>query len=153
MFSQWILWITQERLLCRGSTNDSLWNTSEGSLFNKVESLTVWMHLTVLESTAIVCVNFVKFLGKLFCRAPPSNHFSHDVVVFLFTDQRNFQPKINLFGEAMVIWRRNSQVLSTLCSYGNNQVETSLSSCSHTCTDLGIGSGRKRRSEKFVKVG
>ena len=28
----------------------------------------------------------------------------------------------------------------------------SLSSCGHTCTDLGIGSGRKR-NEKFIKVG
>ena len=39
-----------------------------------------------------------------------------------------------------------------LCSYGN-QVETSLSSCGHTCTDLGIGSERKGRTEKLVKVG
>ena len=39
-----------------------------------------------------------------------------------------------------------------LCSYGN-QVETSLSSCGHICTDIGIGSGRKGRTEKVVKVG
>ena len=31
----------------------------------------------------------------------------------------------------------NSQARSILCSYGN-QVETSLSSCDHTCTHLGI---------------
>ena len=31
----------------------------------------------------------------------------------------------------------NSQARSILCSYGN-QVETSLSSCGHTCTHLGI---------------
>ena len=31
----------------------------------------------------------------------------------------------------------NSQALSILCSYGNH-VETSLSSCGHTCTHLGI---------------
>ena len=39
-----------------------------------------------------------------------------------------------------------------LCSYGN-QVETLLSSCGRICTDLGLGSGRKGRTEKFVKVG
>ena len=38
-----------------------------------------------------------------------------------------------------------------LCSDGN-QVESSLSSCGHTCTDFGIGSRRKERTEKFVKV-
>ena len=47
-------------------------------------------------------VNFEKFFGKLFCRTPPSNHFSHDVVFFLFGDQWGLQPKINLFGAAMV---------------------------------------------------
>ena len=31
----------------------------------------------------------------------------------------------------------NSQAHSMLCSNGN-QVETSFSSCGHTCTDLGI---------------
>ena len=54
-----------------------------GSLFNKVASLTYWTHLTVLERDSST-VNFVKFLGKLFCRTPPSNHFSHDVVIFSF---------------------------------------------------------------------
>ena len=29
-------------------------------------------------------VNFVKFLGKLFGKIPPSNHFSHNVVFFSF---------------------------------------------------------------------
>ena len=33
--------------------------------------------------------------------------------------------------------RRNSQALSILCSYGD-EVETSLSSCGHTCTHLSI---------------
>ena len=47
-------------------------------------------------------VNFEKFLEKLFCRTPPSNHFSHDVVFFLFADQGGLQPKIRSFGEAMV---------------------------------------------------
>ena len=47
-------------------------------------------------------VNFENFLGKLFCRTLPSNHFSHDVVFFLFADQWGSQPKVNLFGGAMV---------------------------------------------------
>ena len=36
----WILWIIQEHLLCWASTNNWFWNTSEGSFFNKVASLT-----------------------------------------------------------------------------------------------------------------
>ena len=32
-------------------------------------------------------------------------------------------------------------------------METSLSSCGKRCTDLGIGSERKGRTEKLVKVG
>ena len=47
--------------------------------------------------------------------------------------------------------RRYSQVRSIMCSYGI-QVETSLSSYGQICTDLGIGSGRKGRTEKLVKV-
>ena len=39
-----------------------------------------------------------------------------------------------------------------MCSYGI-QVETSLSNYGQICTDLGNGSGRKGRTEKFVKVG
>ena len=30
-------------------------------------------------------------------------------------------------------------------------METSLSGCSHTCTDLGIGSEGKERNEKLLK--
>ena len=71
---------------------------------------------------------------------------------FAFADQWGLQPKIDLFGGAMVIIRKNEQARSVLCSYGN-QVETSLSSCCYTCNDLGIGSGRKVRTEKFIKVG
>ena len=39
-----------------------------------------------------------------------------------------------------------------MCSY-ENQGETSLSSCGHTCTSLGIGSERTRRIKKLVEVG
>ena len=44
---------------------------------------------------------------------------------FIFADHWGLQPKISLFCEAMKI------------SYGN-QMETSLWSCGHTYTDLGI---------------
>ena len=37
-----------------------------------------------------------------------------------------------------------------LRSYGD-QVESPLLSCGRTCTDLGIGSERKGRPEKFAK--
>ena len=81
-------------------------------------------------------VNFEKFLEMLFCRALPSNHFSH-VISLLFADQWDSQPKINSFGVAMINQGKEySQACSILCSYGN-QVGTSLSSCRHTCTHLG----------------
>ena len=59
-------------------------------------------------------VNFVKFSRKCSCRTPPSNHFSHDVFFFLFAYQPDLQPKINLFGGAIVNWRMNSQFRSIL---------------------------------------
>ena len=39
-----------------------------------------------------------------------------------------------------------------MCSYGN-KVETSLSSCGHIYTDLGIGSKGKGRTQKLIQVG
>ena len=45
----WILWIIQEHLLSRGSSNGLPWNTSEGVFFNEAASLTAWRLLTVLE--------------------------------------------------------------------------------------------------------
>ena len=112
-------------------------NPVRGSFFKKVASLTAWKLLAVLErdSHRYFSVNFDKFLGKLFCRTP-SNHFSH-VVFFLFADQWGLQPKINSFHGAMVNQMKEFTGLSILCSYGN-QVKTSLSSCCHTCTHLGI---------------
>ena len=68
--------------------------------FNEVEG---WKSETVRSSHWRCSVKKgVKFLGKLFCRTPPSNHFSHDLVFFLFADRRGLQPKISLFGGAMV---------------------------------------------------
>ena len=83
----WILCIIQEHLFCRGSFNGWFWNTSAGSLFNKVASLVTWKHLTVLLQGLLhryFSVNFEKFLWKRFCRKLPSNHISHDVVWFSF---------------------------------------------------------------------
>ena len=121
-----------------------------GSLFNKVASLTTYTLLSVFERGSSTGVNFVKFLGKLLCRTPPSNHFLH-VFSFLQMSEVCSLKQICLV-ERWWIRRRNSQALSILCGFGN-QVETSLSSCDHTCTDLkvSIGSERKGRTEKLVK--
>ena len=105
-----------------------------GSFFKKVVSLTAWKLLTVLErhSHRYFSVNFEKFLGKLFHRTPPSSHFSHDAVFFLFADQWGLQPKIDLFGvgqlwegihkpvQSSVVmeirWRLHCQVVATYVS-------------------------------------
>ena len=54
--------------------------------------------------------------------------------------------------EQWEISRRNSQASSMLCSY-ENQVETSLSICGHTCTHSGIGGRRKEKTERLWKWG
>ena len=136
-----------------------------GSLFNKVASRTTWSYLTVLKrgsSTGVqvtlaeaqyFSVNFAKFLGKLFCRKLPNNHVSHDVFFFSFLQISEVRSLKSVhFLDKWQIRRRNSLASSMLCSY-ENQVETSLPSCSHTCTQLDIGSGRKRRTERFGRVG
>ena len=86
----WILGNSQEHLFCRGPMNGWFWNTSAGSLFNKVASLTAWRYLTVLTFDRYLSLNFVKFLGKLFCRKIPSNHVSHDVIFFPFSRSVRF---------------------------------------------------------------
>ena len=83
-------------------------------------------------------VNFEKFLGKFFSRTPPSDHFSHDVFFFFFFQISAVCSLKSIYlVEQWQIRTRNSQACSILCSYGN-QVETSLSSCGHTYTHLGI---------------
>ena len=77
----------------------------------------------------------MKLLGKLFCRTHPNNHFSHDVV-FLFSFLQISEVcnlKSIYLVEQWKIRRRNSQAHSILCSH-RNQVETSLTSCGHICT-------------------
>ena len=51
-----------------------------------------------------------------------------------------------------IILKNICEAPSIWCSYGN-QVETSLWSCGHTCTNLGIASERKGRTEKLLKGG
>ena len=66
----------------RRSTNGLLSNPSERS-FNKIASLAAWKLLTVLEKdcrTGISLWILRNFWESFFCRTPPSNHFSHDVV-------------------------------------------------------------------------
>ena len=53
--------------------------------------------------------------------------------------------------KSIYLVRRNSQARRIRCSHGN-QAKTLLSSCGHTYTNLGIGSERKLRTEKLVKV-
>ena len=44
----------------------------------------------------------MKFLGKLFWKTPPSNHFSYMMLLlFLFTDHGGLQHEVNSFGEAI----------------------------------------------------
>ena len=81
-------------------------------------------------------MNYEKFLGELFCRTPPSNHFSHDVFSFLQISAVCSLKSFHLVGQWQ-IKRRNSQARSILRSYGN-QVQISLSSCGYTCSNLGI---------------
>ena len=126
-----------------------------GSIFNKVGSQMGWRHLAGLErdsSTGISLWISWNFLERFFCRTPPSNHISHDVYFFFLQISEVCSLKSIYLVEQWQIRRRNSQAHSMLYSYGN-QVESSLSSCGHTYTDLGIGNRRKGRTEKFVKVG
>ena len=102
---RWILLIIQEHLFSRGSTNGLFWNPSEEVFLLKSckpDGVKTFNSVRKRLSHRYFSVNFEKFLGKLFCRTPPSNHFSHDVVFFLFADQWGLQPKINLFGGAIV---------------------------------------------------
>ena len=74
------------------------------SFFKNAASLKAWKLLSFRKrvSHRYFSVNFEKLLGKLFCRTPPSNHFLHYVVFFLFADQWGLQPKISSFDGAMV---------------------------------------------------
>ena len=102
----WILCIIQEHLFCRRSMNGWFWNTSAGSLFNKVASLTAWMYLTVLEREALpqefLC-EFCEIFRKAF-----SQKISYQPCLiwccffFPFCRLVSLQPKINLFVGALV---------------------------------------------------
>ena len=79
--------------------------TVRGSLFNKVASLTTWTHLTVLErdsstgtSLRILWNFYESFLAEHLLTT--TSHMM--LLFFLLADQRGLQPKINLFGGAMI---------------------------------------------------
>ena len=57
----WILWIIQEHLFCRGSTNGWLWTPVRGSLFSKAASLTAWRPLTVFERDCSIGISLWSF--------------------------------------------------------------------------------------------
>ena len=95
-------------------------------------------------------MNFEKYLGKLFCRTPLNNQFSHDAVFsFMQISEVCSLKSIYLVGQ-LQISRRNSQARSILCSY-ENQVGTSLSRCGHTCTHLGILIAGELEEEEELK--
>ena len=74
-----------------------------GSLFNKVASLTTWRLVALLErdsSTGISLWILLNFFGSFF-----AEHFlatTSQMFVFRLADLWGLQPKINLFGGAMV---------------------------------------------------
>ena len=77
------LWMPASKLYLKGDSNTGVF---------------LWI---VVSYSRTPILNFLKYLEKLFCITPPSNHSSHDVF-FLFADQWGLQPKINLFGGAMI---------------------------------------------------
>ena len=84
VFSQKMFWKilqnSQKKHLCRILPTACSQTPVRGSFFNKVASLMPVSH-------RYFSVNFEKFLGKLFCITPPSNHFSHDVFFPFFMIQ------------------------------------------------------------------
>ena len=75
------------------------------SLFNKVGSLTAWSPLTVLErdsSTGISLWILWNFSESIFAEHLLATTSHMMLFFFLFADQWGLQPKINLFGGAMV---------------------------------------------------
>ena len=98
-----ILCIIQEHLFCRGSMNDSFWNTSPGSLFNKVASLTAWRHLTVLDRdpSTYIFLQILRNFYEIFFAENALSTMSHMILFsfFLFADQWDLFPKSIYFLE------------------------------------------------------
>ena len=95
-------------------------------------------------------VNFEGFLGKIFCTRPPSNHVSHDVV-FSF-----LQPKINLFGGAMVNQKKEFTSPFNPMQFwksGENFIVKFWPHMYPLQNSSSWRSGRKGRTEKLVNVG
>ena len=124
-----------------------------GSLFNKVASMTAWTHLAVLERTPSkgIYMWILWNLKEAFLQNTCYQPLLTWCCFFSFCKSVRFVAFSVYLVEQWWTERRNLQVCSVLCSYGN-QVETALSSYGHTCTEFAIESRRKGRTEKFVKV-
>ena len=74
------------------------------SLFNKVASLTAWTHLTVLkrDSRQVFPWEVCGIFRKAFLQSTSKQPLLTWCCFFYFADQWSLQPKINLFGGAMI---------------------------------------------------
>ena len=145
---QWFLWIIQEHLFCRISTNGWFWNIPTGSLFNKVAHLKIRRPWAVLERDCSTCISLWilwNFYDNFFAE---HLQFSRDVVFLFVADQWSLQPKINLFGGNN--GKLGEGIHKTVQS--DVVIETRWEFHCHTCTELGIENKRKGRTEKLVKV-
>ena len=96
-------------------------------------------------------VNFEKFLGSCFAEHLAATFHMTLFFTFLQIGEVCSLKSIHLVEQSW-IRGRNSQAYSILCSYGN-QVETSLLSCCHTCTHLGILIAEKvEKKEKLTDL-
>ena len=79
----WILWIIQDHLFLEDLQMTSSETPVRRSFFLqaccKPDCLKTFNSVRKRLPHSYFSVNFETFLGKLFCRTPPSNHFSHDV--------------------------------------------------------------------------
>ena len=120
----------------------------QGSLFNKVASLTAWRPLTVSKEdwgTGISLWILWNLSENFFAEHLETT--SYLIFFLLFADQGSLQPKIVYLVEQCKIMRRNSQTCPIWCSY-ENQGKTLLSTCGYTCTNFSSGSKRKKENWK-----
>ena len=116
-------------------------------LFNDVASLMAWRPLLVLEkdsSTGIFLWILCNFQQSFFVEQPlgTTSRMMFIIIVIIFIIiiilqiSEDFSLKSVYLMKQWQLRRRNSNARLILCSYVN-QVETSLWSCGHTCTDWG----------------
>ena len=108
-----------------------------------------WSYLIVSRRDCSTSISLLIFQQTFFCRKP-SNHISCDVPF-------SFCRSVRFAAYNQFIWWNNGELEEGIhkpvqSSVATHILETSLSSCGHTYTDLGIGSEGKGRTEKLVKV-